>query len=104
MLKSELVVDSAHPLRVATSQVVVDGDDVHAFLREGVQRNRGGRRQRLAFTGAHLSDLALMQHDAAHKLHIEMSLAKHCVARPRAHAQRPREANRQGSHRRCIGR
>jgi hypothetical protein len=44
---------------------------VNALAGEGVQVNRHGGSQRLPLAGLHLSDLALMQHDAPHHLHIE---------------------------------
>ena len=60
----EEVEDRAHPLRVAASEVVVDRDDVDALAGDRVQ-DRGERRDEgLALAGAHLRDLALVEHDA----------------------------------------
>ena len=69
----------AHPLGVALGQIVVDGDDVDALAGQRVQV--GGQRghQRLAFTGLHLGDAALMQHDAAHQLDGVGAHAQHAV-------------------------
>ena len=55
---AEEAVNLAHPLRVATGQVVVDRDDVDALALERVQI--GGQRgdERLAFAGLHLGDAA----------------------------------------------
>ena len=66
--KTHEAVYLAHPLGVALGQIVVDGDDVDALAGQCVQV--GGQRghQRLTFTGLHLGDAALMQHDAAHQL------------------------------------
>ena len=71
----------AHPFAVALGQIVVDGDDMDALAGQRVQI--GGQRghQRLAFTGLHLGDAALMQHDAAHQLHRIGAHAQHAVRR-----------------------
>ena len=70
----EKLVDLAHPLGVAASEIVVDGDDVHALAGERVQVNRGRRDQRLALAGAHFGDCAFMQNQAADQLNVEMTL------------------------------
>ena len=74
-------VDLAHPLRVATGQVVVDGDDVHALARQRVEVGRQRRHQRLALAGPHLGDLAGVQHHAADQLHIEVAHAERALGR-----------------------
>ena len=43
---------------------------------ERVEIDRQRRHQRLAFAGLHLGDVALMQHDAADELDVEMALAE----------------------------
>ena len=78
--QAEEAVELAHPLGVAFGQVVVDGDDVHAAPAERVQINRQGGDQRLAFTGLHFGDLALVQHHAADQLHIEVAHVQHAAA------------------------
>jgi hypothetical protein len=45
---------------------------VHALGGQRIQVGRQGRDQRLAFAGAHLGDLALVQHHAADELHVEV--------------------------------
>ena len=40
-----------------------------------IERNWQGRRQCLAFAGFHFRDLALVQDDSAHHLHVVMALA-----------------------------
>ncbi len=71
-LQPEEAVDVPHPLGVAPGQVVVDRHDVHSAAAQGVQVGRQGCHQGLAFTGFHFGDLALVQHDAADQLHVEM--------------------------------
>ena len=71
--QAEELVEPAHPLGVASGQVVVDRDDVDALACEGVQVGRQGGDQRLAFTGLHFGDLAAMQDHAADQLHVEMA-------------------------------
>ncbi len=71
--QAEAFVDRAHPVRVAAGQVVVDRDDVDALGRQGVEDDRERAREGLALAGAHLRDLAVVQHHAADQLHIEMA-------------------------------
>ena len=74
--ETQAVVDGPHPLRVALGQVVVDGDDVHAAPGHGVQGRGQGRHEGLALARLHLRDLALVEHDAAHELDVEVAHAK----------------------------
>ncbi len=71
------VVQLAHLRGVATCQVVIDGDHMHALAFQRIEVHRAGGGQRLAFAGAHFRDLARMQHHAADQLHIEMAHAEH---------------------------
>ena len=73
-VEAEEAVDLAHPVGVAPSQVVVDGDDMDPLAFEGVEIDRQGGDQGLAFTGLHLGDLALVEHHAAQQLDVEMAL------------------------------
>ena len=68
-------VDLAHPLGVATGQIVVDRDDVDALAGERVQIGGEGGHQRLALAGLHLGDPALMEDHAAQQLHVEVAHA-----------------------------
>ena len=47
-----------------------------ALADQGVKVDRQGCHQRLALTGFHLGDLALVQNDAAEQLYIKMALTK----------------------------
>ena len=69
--EAEHPVDRAHPFGVALGEVLVDGDDVHALAGERVQEDGQRGDQGLALAGAHLGDLAVVQHHAADELHVE---------------------------------
>ena len=69
----EALVDRPHPVRVAAGEVVVDRDDVDALAGQRVQRDGERAGQRLALAGAHLGDLAVVQHHAADQLHVEVA-------------------------------
>ena len=73
--KAEELINLPHPVGIAAGQVVIDGDHVDAAPRQCIQVDRQGGDQRLAFAGLHLRDLALVQDDAALKLHIVWALA-----------------------------
>ena len=73
--EAEQAVDRAHPLGVALGEVLVDRDDVHALARECVEVHGQRRHQRLALAGAHLGNLAVVQHHAADQLHVERAQA-----------------------------
>ncbi len=78
----------AHPFRVATRQVVVDGHHVHAPALQRVEIRGQGRDQRLPFAGDHLGDTAAVQHHAAHQLHVEMAHVQ--ITPPRLATRRER--------------
>ena len=77
--QAQEAVDLAHPLGVTLGQVVVDGDDVDAAARQSVQIGGEGGHQRLALTGLHLGDAALVEYDAAHQLDPVGTQAQHAV-------------------------
>ena len=74
---AEEPVDPAHPLRVASRQVVVHRDDVHALALERVQIGGQSRDERLAFARFHLRDPPLVQHHAAEELDVEVPHVQH---------------------------
>ena len=91
--QSQRAVNRAHPLRVAPRQVIVHRDDVHAAAGQRIQHGGQCRDQRLAFARLHLRDFALVQHDAADQLHVEVPHAEFpaaCLAhqRERGHQRR----------------
>ena len=70
-LQAQELVYRTHPRGVPIGQIVVHGDNVHTPTGKGVQVDRHGGDEGLAFSGLHLSDGALMQDDRAHDLDIE---------------------------------
>src|SRR5262245_2426782 len=85
---AEEAIQTSHPLRVTACQVIVDGDDVHAFAFERVQIRRQSSDERLAFTRLHLGDLSAVKHHAADQLHVEMPHVQHALARLANHSER----------------
>ncbi len=78
-------VDLAHPLAVALGQVIIDGDNMDALAGQRVEIGGKGGYQGLAFTGLHLRDAALVEHDAAHQLHPVGTQAQYTVISGGAH-------------------
>ena len=66
------------------------------LARQGVQVERERGRKGLAFTGAHLGDLALMQGHAAHQLHVEVAHLEHAPAGLAGHGESFRQDVLQG--------
>ena len=66
--QAQVAIDLAHPFTVALGQVIVDRDDMDAVAGQGIEVDWQRRDQRLAFTGFHLGDPALVEHDAAEDL------------------------------------
>ncbi len=87
---AEELEDRPHPLRVASREVVVDGDDVDAAPGERVEDRGEGSDERLALAGPHLRDLALVEDGAADELDVEVT-----------HVQRP--LHRLAGHREDFG-
>ena len=79
--------DGAHPLRVASGEVVVHRDEVAALAREGVQVEGQGGGEGLAFARLHLGDPAAMEGHAAHELHVEVALPDDALGRLAAHGE-----------------
>ena len=66
----------AHPFTVSFCQIVIDGDDMYAFARNGIQIRRQCCYQCLAFTGFHFRNTSLMQDDTADNLYPVMPHAQ----------------------------
>ena len=73
--EAEKFVDGAHPGGVALGEVVVHRHHVHAAAGERVEIDGERCDQRLAFAGLHLGNAGVIEHHAAHELHVEMALA-----------------------------
>ena len=73
--QTEEAIQLPHPLRITTGQIVVDRDDMHALAAQRVEVHRQRGHQGLALTGAHLGDLAVVQHHAADELDVEVAHA-----------------------------
>ena len=78
---AEETVNLTHPFTVSFCQIVIDGDDMYALARNGIQVSRQGCHQRLTFTGFHLRDTALMQDDTADDLYAVMPHAQNTPCR-----------------------
>src|SRR3954447_4512794 len=73
---AEALEDAAVPFGVALSEVVVDGDQVDARVGKRIQVQRQARDEGLPLPRLHLGDIALVQDDPAHQLHVEHPLIR----------------------------
>ena len=69
-VQAEVVVDVAHPLGVALSQIGVHRDQMRAPPRKGVQIKRHGGHERLSLSGGHLGDAPTVEGNGTHELHV----------------------------------
>ena len=95
-LHAEGAVHAAHQLGLVLGEEVVDGDDVHALARQGVEVGRERRDEGLALTGLHLGDVAEVQGGPTHDLHVEVSLAEGALARLADGGERLRQEHVEG--------
>ncbi len=65
-LETEVAIDLTHPLGVAFHQVVVHGDEMHAFALQRVQIDGERSGLSLSLTGSHLCDPAVVERGTAH--------------------------------------
>ena len=70
--EAEELVELAHPLGVASCEVVVHGDDMNAATRKGIEINGESGDEGFALAGGHLGDAAVVEHHAADELDIEV--------------------------------
>ena len=69
---AEEVVKMSHPLGIAASKVVVDGDELGVARGEGVEIKRKRGDEGFAFAGSHFGDLTFVDRHAADELHIKV--------------------------------
>ena len=89
--QAQAVIEGAHPAGVAPGQVVIDGYQMAAIALQGVEVQRQGGHQRLAFAGAHLRHLALVQDNPAQDLDVEVAHLQPAPARLPHHGERFRQ-------------
>ena len=70
--KAQRPINFPHPLSIAASQIIIDGNNVNAFTFEGIEVGRKGRNQRFPFSGLHLGDSPLVQDHAANELYVKV--------------------------------
>ena len=80
-IQAQETVYLSHPLAVTAGQIVVHRDDVDALARQRVQISRENRHKGLAFTGLHLGDAPLVEHNAADDLDREGLHSQHTPGR-----------------------
>ncbi|OPY65435.1 MAG: hypothetical protein A4E57_03202 [Syntrophorhabdaceae bacterium PtaU1.Bin034] len=66
-------IDGPHPFCVTTCQIVVHRDHVNAETGKGVEIHGKGCNEGLSLARRHFRYLPFMEHDAAYKLHVEMT-------------------------------
>ena len=71
--QAQKFVNRSHPVGIALREVLVDSDNVHAVTADRIQVCRQRRHKCLALTGAHLGDIAIMQHHGTDQLYVERS-------------------------------
>ena len=86
--ETEEPVDRPHPRGVASGQVVVRREHVHAASGERVERRRQDRNERLSLAGRHLREPPLVERDGGQHLDVERPEAKDPRARLARRARR----------------
>ena len=95
-VQAEEAVYLSHPLAVAAGQIVVHRDDVNAFAGQGIEVGRKDGDQGFAFTGLHLGNAPLVEHDAADDLDREGLHPQHAPGRLARRGERVRKNVVQG--------
>ena len=85
--QAEAHVERPHPLHVAASEVVVDGDDMDALPLDGIEVGGEGGDERLPLAGHHLGDGAGVEHHAADELDVVVAHAEPTAPRLAADAE-----------------
>src|SRR5262249_61453117 len=79
--EAETTIERTHPLRVTSSEVIVQGDDVNAGASEGIQNCGKRGDERFAFARFHFGDFAVVQNESADELNVEMTHVEEAAAR-----------------------
>ena len=79
--QTQKTINLAHPLCVASGEVIIDGNNMNAFFFKGIKINRQGGYQSLAFACSHFSNLTAVKNDAAHNLNIKVALSEGSLCR-----------------------
>ena len=74
--QAECLVHRRHPRGIPLRQVIVNGHNVHASPREGIEVDGQGGDEGFPLPGAHLGNAPLVKGHAPHELHVEMAKAK----------------------------
>ena len=69
-------IDLAHPLAVATCEIIVDRDDMNAFSGQRIEIGRKGCHKGFTFAGFHFRNIAFMQENTPHQLHVKGAQAQ----------------------------
>ena len=69
--EAQKTIEFSHPFRITLSKIVVHGDNMDAATGQSIQIDRQRCHQRLSFTGLHLCNLALMEHNPSHQLDVK---------------------------------
>ncbi len=101
--QTQILVEMAHPLRIATSQVRVHRDEVRALSGKRVEVERQCRNQRLALARRHFGDSTPMKLDSSHELNVVVDHVPDFVAAGDV-CRRAKKSARSLAHRgECLG-
>jgi len=78
--QAEPHIERRHPLHIASGQVIVDCDDVHAATLKRIEIRWQRRDQSFTFTSDHFSDSAAVQDHAANHLNVVVTHLKETLA------------------------
>ena len=79
--QTEESINLSHPVGIAAGQIIVDRHKMCAASGQSIQVHRRRGYKRFTFTGLHLRNLALMQHNTANQLHVIMPHIQHALTR-----------------------
>src|SRR5262249_38097103 len=80
-LETEEAIELAHPLRVASREVVVHRDEMDAFAFERIEIDRQRRDERLSLARLHLADHSFVEDHPSDQLHVVVAHLERALAR-----------------------